>query len=142
MLDVDDRLEWLVSELEKAGFSSRAIDPIKLARRTRVLTMRDSRGVGIDLMLGLHPFDVDLVANAVMAELSDSTTVPVASAGHLVVMKAIAWRPQDVQGIRVLVSINPHLNWDSVIEIFAEYAQLLEVPERIGELRSLIEQSL
>jgi len=46
--------------------------------------MRDESGAGIDLMLGLLPFDVDLVSNAVITTLSDSSTAPVASPGHLV----------------------------------------------------------
>lgn len=90
LLDIDDRLEWLIAELEKAGYESRAIDPVALAQRTRVLAMRDESGVGIDLMLGLLPFDVDLVSKALIATLRDSSTVPVASPEHLVVMKAVA----------------------------------------------------
>jgi predicted nucleotidyltransferase len=69
--------------------------------------MRDESGAGIDLMLGLLPFDVDLVSNAVITTLSDSSTAPVASPGHLVVMKAVAWRPRDLDDIRELVSVIP-----------------------------------
>ncbi|MDR3690719.1 MAG: hypothetical protein P4L46_15180 [Fimbriimonas sp.] len=142
LLDLDDRLEWFVAELLKAGYESRAMDPIGLARRTRVLTMRDESGVGIDLMLGLLPFDTDLVSNAVLATLSDASTVPVASPGHLVVMKAVAWRPRDLDDIREIVSVNPWVDWDAVVATFAEYAQLLEVPERVASLKDLIGASL
>jgi Nucleotidyl transferase AbiEii toxin, Type IV TA system len=128
LLDIDDRLEWLIDELKNAGYESRASDPIAFARRTRVLTMRDKNGVGIDLMLGLLPFDIDLVSRAVTATLSDLSTVPVASPTHLVVIKAIAWRPRDVEDIRQLVSVNPGVDWSSAVSTFAEYAELLEVP--------------
>jgi len=60
----------------------------------------------------------------------------------LVVMKAIAWRPKDKQDIREIVTINPSLDWDSVIESFTEYADLLETPERVDDLRALIKESL
>lgn len=104
--------------------------------------MRDENGVGIDLMLGLLPFDFDLVSKAILATLSDSSTAPVASPEHLVVMKAIAWRTQDLQDIRELVSVNPTLDWAAVIATFAEYAELLEVPGRIAELQTLIDNAL
>jgi hypothetical protein len=142
LLDIDDRLEWFLAELFKAGYESRVADPVAFAMRTRVLTMRDENGVGIDLMLGVLPFDVDLVSNAIVATLSDSSTAPVASPGHLVVMKAIAWRTQDLEDIRQLVSVNPKLDWDAVVATFTEYAALLEVPERVAELQVLIQKSL
>lgn len=138
LLDIDGRLDWLVDELKKAGYESRATDPIGFARRTRVPTMRDENGVGIDLMLGLLPFDLDL-ARAVTATLSDLSTVPVASPSHLLVMKAIAWRPKDIEDIRQLVSVNPGIDWSSAMSTFAEYAELLEVPERVSLLQVLIQ---
>lgn len=141
LLDIDERLEWLVGELLKAGYESRADDPVAFARRTRVLTMRDESGVGIDLMLGLLPFDEDLVSTALIATLSDSSTAPVASPENLVIMKAIAWRPQDQADIRQLVSVNRTLAWQSVVASFSQYAELLEAPERVHELQVLIDQS-
>jgi hypothetical protein len=83
LLHIDERLEWLLEELQRAGYESRVDAPIEFAIRTRVLTMRDEKGVGIDLMLGLLPFDIDLVSRAVIATLRDSSTVPVASPSTL-----------------------------------------------------------
>ena len=54
----------------------------------------------------------------------------------------MAWRPQDLQDIRELVSVNPKLDWKSVVSTFAEYAELLEKPERVSELQTLINDSL
>ncbi len=138
ILDIDDRLEWLIAELGKAGFTTRSADQVAMTRRTRVLTLTDRHGVGIDLMLGLLPFDEDLVARATNAVLSGGSTVPVALPEHLVVMKAIAWRPKDVQDIREIVAINPNLDRKYVVDTFTEYAELLEVPERVAELVEML----
>jgi hypothetical protein len=142
ILDVDHRLEWLVTTLTDAGYKPRTSDPIEFARRTRVLTMRDPTGVGIDLMLGLLPFDEELVRQALMLNLADSTVVPVATPEHLMVMKAIAWRPQDQQDIRELIAINPNMDLVAVVQQVFEYLELLEVPERVDELRALIDSCI
>jgi predicted nucleotidyltransferase len=138
ILDVDDRLEWLIAELVKAGFTTRATDQVAMTRRTRVLNLTDRQGVGIDLMLGLLPFDEDLVARATEAKLFGDSRVPVALPEHLVVMKAIAWRPKDLQDIREIVAINPDLDRDFAVATFAEFAELLGVPERIAILIEML----
>ncbi len=139
LLDVDERLEWLIGALGDAGYSPRVADPLAFARRTRVLTLRDASGVGIDLMLGLLPFDRDLVHRALSLCLADSTIVPVASPEHLIVMKAIAWRAKDQQDIRELIALNPDLDREYAVRQVAEYMELLEIPERVDELRRLME---
>src|SRR5947209_4271336 len=69
LLDIDERLEWFVDALTTAGYRGRTSDPVAFARRTRVLTMKDANEVGIDLMLGLLPFDEDLVHRALHLSL-------------------------------------------------------------------------
>ncbi|HTQ10173.1 MAG TPA: nucleotidyltransferase [Fimbriimonadaceae bacterium] len=138
LLNIDDRLEWLVAELAQAGYSGRTSDPVAFARRTRVLTLVDPYEVGIDLMLGLLPFDEDLVRKSNRVRIEGDLDVPVACAEHLVVMKAVAWRPKDVEDIRQIVLANPSLDKRYVMSTFSEYAELLEEPERIGELARLL----
>jgi predicted nucleotidyltransferase len=141
VLGIDGRLEWLIEELGKAGFAPRSTDQVAMTRRTRVLTLVDAQGVGVDLMLGLLPFDEELVARAARAKLADGSLVPVALPEHLVVMKAIAWRPKDLQDIREVMAANPSLDRAYVLSTFSEYADLLEVPERVALLTEILETS-
>jgi len=115
LLDIDDRLEWVVSELAGAGYVGRTSDPIAFARRTRVLTLQDTFGVGIDLMLGLLPFDEDVVRKSNRVMIEGELEVPVASPEHLVVMKAVAWRPKDIEDIRQIFLVNPSLDRNYVM---------------------------
>ncbi len=140
ILNVDDRLEWLIEKLVEAGYETRARDQVAFSRRTRVLTLHDPGGVGIDLMMGLLPFDEALVAQSNQISLTDGTRVAVASVEHLLVMKAVAWRPKDIEDIRELVAINPIFDRDFVLQTFTEYAELLEIPGRVGELSNLLNQ--
>lgn len=139
LLDIDDRLEWLIEQMSAAGYVTRAQDQVRMTRRTRVLTLTDRYGVGVDLMLGLLPFDEQLVRSAFKAVLNSETTVPVASPESLVVMKAVAWRDKDIGDIQQIIATNPNLDRTWCTETFAEYAELLEVPERVAELAKLLD---
>lgn len=140
ILNVDHRLEWLIDEMGKAGFKARADDQLNMTRRTRVLTLSDSSGINVDLILGLLPFDEDLVDRASDVILNDSSTIRVALPEHLIVMKAIAWRPKDQQDIRELVATNTQLDRIFIVDTFSQYAELMDVPERVSELMSMLER--
>ncbi len=83
-----------------------------------------------------------MIRNAEPIEISRGCTASIATAEALVIMKAIAWRPKDKLDIQEIVSINYNLDWNTVVGKFAEYAELLEVPERISEPQTLIQESL
>ena len=122
LLDVDDRLEWLIHKMSEAGYAARAQDQLDFARRNRVLTLRDSFEVNVDLMLGLLPFDVELVARGEKV-LLEGTEIVVANPQFLLVMKAVAWRPKDLDDLVELAAINPDIDREFVLETFAEYAE-------------------
>lgn len=138
LLDIDDRLEWLIEKLHSFGYKGRTSDPIGFARRTRVITLVDPGGTGIDLMMGLLPFDTELVHACHKVNGADGLIVPVASPEYLVVMKAVAWRTKDVEDIRQLVKMNPKMDRKKIVDTFAEFAIILETPERIGELEAML----
>ena len=138
ILDIDDRLEWLIESLGKAGYSPRTSEPVAFARRTRVLTLIDADGTGIDLMMGLLPFDENLVRTAIAGRGANGLIVPSASPENLIVMKAIAWRPKDIEDIRQIVSVNPEIDRSTVLSIFTDYAELLEVEDRVSELATIM----
>ena len=135
---------WIefLSHITKRGLRVRADDPIRFARQNRLLLLTDEDGVHIDLSFGALPFEEQMIRNAEPIEVAEGCIASIATAEALVVMKAIAWRPKDKQDIREIVTINPSLDWDSVIESFTEYADLLETPERVDDLRALIKESL
>ncbi len=60
LLDIDERLEWIVERLAKFGYSARTFDAVTFASRTRIITLKDAKRTGIDLMMGLLPFDTAL----------------------------------------------------------------------------------
>jgi len=134
--------DTLLEKLNKQGLKARATDPIGFARHNRLLLLVDEDGVEVDLSFGALPFEEEMIRNAEPIEISPGCTASIATAEALVIMKAIAWRNKDKLDIQEIVSINHNLDWNPVVGRFAEYAELLEVPERVTELQDLIDASL
>ena len=122
----------------KAG----AADAIGFARHNRLPLLTYEDGVEIDLSFGALPFEEEMIRNAEPIEISPGCMASIATAEALVIMKAIAWRRKDQLDIQEIISINNKLDWDPIVDQFAEYAELLEVPERVAKLRALIIGSL
>ncbi len=136
--DVDERLPELLDCLAEKGFRLRAENAMDVAKRSRVLLLEDANAIGIDLSMGILPFERWMIDAARNVEAS-GTHIPVASPEALIVMKAIAWRAKDIEDIRELAASNPNLDRDFVIAQVAEYSELLEMPERAGETRRLLD---
>jgi len=134
--------EKILAQVTQEGFTARAENPISFAQKNRLLLLIDEDGTQIDLSFGALPFEERMIRNAEPVEIASGCFATVATAESLVVMKAIAWRPKDIQDIRDIASINPDLDWNSVVEEFAEYAELLETPERVPALKELIRESI
>ena len=135
--DADQRLPEILDCLAESEFRPRAQNCMEVARRSRVLLLEDSNAIGVDLSLGALPFERWMIDEAKGVE-TDMVTVPVASPEALVVMKAIAWRPKDIEDIRELTASNPGLNRERVFEYSEEFFELLGVAERLALLKDIL----
>ena len=82
-----------------AHFSPRLPDAVDFARRTRVLLVRASNGVPLDISMGLPGYEEEVMARAVDWELGPGKVGRLGSAGDLIIHRAVAGRPQDLRDI-------------------------------------------
>ncbi|MEI8283178.1 MAG: nucleotidyl transferase AbiEii/AbiGii toxin family protein [Armatimonadota bacterium] len=136
----EDNWDVLLEKLTASGFTSRSGDPIDFARKNRIFLLTDHDGVHVDLSIGALPFEETVVRNADRIEIAPGTFASIATVESLIVMKAVAWRPKDILDIREIVSINPEFDRKYVVDTFSEYAELLEVPERVGQLEAIFDE--
>jgi hypothetical protein len=85
-------------------FEARGDDPREFALQYRVVRIRASNGVEIDVALGASSFEVASIARATPYEFEPGCVLRVCSADDLIVHKAVAGRPQDVLDIKGIVS--------------------------------------
>ena len=90
----------------------------------RVVLVKTSDGIGIDIALGGLPFEEGAIRRASDCEYDGGFTLRTCSAEDLLVMKAIASRERD---------------WDDIDSIIARQSGKLDWPLVLGELRPLCE---
>jgi predicted nucleotidyltransferase len=121
------------------GFKPRIPDAVSFARRSAVLLLEhEASRVGVDLTLCRLPFDsgaIDRARLIVMGDLQFSVVAP----EDLIIMKAIAHRPQDFQDIRAVVRANPQLDARRVRMQVQEFAKALDMPELWEDIAMLFQ---
>jgi hypothetical protein len=116
-------------------YAGRVADPAEFARVNRVLLLRASSGVGIDVALGGLPFEESVVSRSSLFSYPGPALLRTCSAEDLIVLKAFASRPRDwidVEGI--IVRQSGKLDWAYIDRQLRPLAELKEAPEILSEL--------
>jgi hypothetical protein len=122
------------------GFVPRRDDALAFAQKTRVLLVRHQEsGIDADIVLGLLPFEKEAVARATWVELG-GVLVPLPLPEDLIIMKAVAHRPQDLADIEAILAAHPKLNPRRVRRWVREFASALSMPEILNDLEALLSQ--
>jgi predicted nucleotidyltransferase len=125
--------EWL------ASYEGRLTDVRQFALTNRVLLLKSSRGIGIDIALGALPFEASAIARACDVVLESGAVLRLCSAEDLIVMKAFADRPQDrldLRGILVRQGTG-RLDWDYIKSNLAPLCEAKEDPDIMPRLEAL-----
>lgn len=138
LLRLDERtLDHFLEMAIAQGFTPRIPDAVSFARRSAVLLLEhEASRVGVDLTICRLPFDSDAIDRSrliVMGDLQFSVVAP----EDLIIMKAIAHRPQDFQDIRAVVRANPQMDVRRVRTQVREFAKILDMPELWEDIAAL-----
>ncbi|MFS8085135.1 MAG: hypothetical protein ACMG6H_05855 [Acidobacteriota bacterium] len=120
---IGDELRYIDELL--GAFNSRIEGAREFALGHRVLLLRASNGIPLDVTLGALPFEDKAIASASAEEIVAGVRLQLAPPGALVVFKVFADRPQDwldVEGI--IVKSGRLIDWN---EVRADLAALLEL---------------
>ena len=115
-----------------AHFKSRVAEAREFALAQRVLLLRATNGIPIDLTLGALPFEDRAVDRARDEEIVTGIQLRLVAAGALVVFKVFADRPQDwldVEGI--VVKSGGLIDWN---EVRGDLTVLLELKGDVAAL--------
>ena len=134
--------EALFVETLLGRFPARLTDAHGFALRNRVVLVRSSEGVPLDISLGAMPFEEHAVARASDFTIAPDVVISTCSAEDLIVFKAFAGRTKDwldIEGIAVrqAARLDAGLIW-------AELIPLLELKESLDDaerLRAILERA-
>ena len=120
------------------GILPRIPDAEEFARKNRVLLLRHfPTEIDIDISLGILPFEQELVergSTKIFADLSIRLPTP----EDLIIMKAIAHRPKDLEDIRTIADKYPNLDRKRVEERVKSFGDVLELPDLWDQVKSLL----
>jgi len=113
-----------------ARLEARVDSPLEFAQRTRVLLLKSTDDVGIDIVLAGLPFEARVIARSSLWTIGDDTVLRTCSAEDLLVMKCFAARDKDWADVTsILERLGPHLDLDLVREELQPLVTAKEEPE-------------
>ena len=120
------------------GIVPRIEDPLGFARRSRVLLMRHAAsGIDIDLTFGGVAFERAAVENSERHEIA-GVTLRLPRVEDLLIMKAIAQRPKDLQDIEGLLNAHPEADVTRVRQSVSEFATATGMGDMLDEFDRLL----
>jgi hypothetical protein len=138
-LDID----LLIRVLASHGIVPRVPDAKAFALERQVLLVRHAASeVPLDISLAWLPFELEALERATPVDFG-GVQLRVAEVADLLVYKAIAWRDRDRSDVEQLVAKHRNrLDLDSVRTLVAQFAALLEVPERVAEFDAIVRRAV
>lgn len=113
-----------------AQFAPRVENPEDFARDTRVLPVRASNGCPIDISLAIPGYEDQVMARAVEYEVEPGRRLRLCSAEDLIIHKAVAGRPLDVQDIEgIVLRQRGTLDSEYIRRWLREFSAVLDSPE-------------
>ncbi len=125
------RLEELVPRIENVE---------DFARKSRVLLLKHiPTKTDVDISLGIMPFEEEMVNRGNIRSFANlSARLPTPE--DLIIMKAIAHRPKDLEDIRTIVDKYPSLDQKRIERWVKDFAELMEMPELWGQIEKILKQ--
>jgi len=128
----------LLTEAEKQGIVPRITDPVDFARRNRVLLLRhDASGTDIDISLGILPFEAEMVARSNTCEIGQ-IQIRIPTPEDLIIMKAVARRPKDLEDIKAIRASHPVLDRARIQYWIEQFGEALDLPDLWGDISQLL----
>lgn len=132
--------EWeaAIAAAATHGIEPRIEDAVAFARRSRVLLLKHKEsGIDIDVILGGLPFEHNAVAQG-RTYLVGGVNVRLPRVEDLLIMKAVAHRPRDMQDIESLLDAHPDVDVSSVRQWVSEFATATAMSDLIDDLDKLL----
>ncbi|HVM71462.1 MAG TPA: nucleotidyl transferase AbiEii/AbiGii toxin family protein [Anaerolineales bacterium] len=127
LLSIQDIPEFLEAAHHE-DIQPRTPDAGEFARKSRVLLLQHiPTGINIDISLGILPFEEEMVNRGVVQSIG-SLSLRLPTPEDLIIMKAIAHRPKDLEDIRTIIDKNPALDVDRIKYWILSFGEILETP--------------
>lgn len=140
LLSVQD-IPHLLDIAKQEGIEPRIEKVIEFAKKTRVMLMKHvPSDTSIDISLGVLPFEQEMVERSVLHQVDEALQIRLPTPEDLIIMKAIAHRPKDLEDIRTISDKYPNLDNQRIERWVKEFAEALEQPDLWNQIASLLKK--
>ena len=130
-----------LGEAEQEGIAPRIENAADFARKRRVLLLQHIiTGTNIDISLGIMPFEQEVVERSSIQEFEGALRVRLPTPEDLIIMKAVASRPKDLEDIRTLAVKYTNLDIARIERWVKDFAEVMETPEPWGQIEKVLNQ--
>ena len=130
-----------VSTAASYGILPRIENPLDFARRSRVLLMRHAAsGINIDLTFGRLSFELTAIDHSEIHDIG-GLRVRLPRVEDLLIMKAIARRPKDLQDIEGLLAAHPEADLVAVRQWVREFATAMSMSDMLDDFDKVVARS-
>lgn len=125
-------LEEVASVIKVAneeGLVPRITDAEAFAQRSRVLLLRHQEStIKVDISFGFLPFEEEAVEHSVIHQ-AGTLSIRIPTPEDLIILKAVAHRPKDLEDIKNVIASNPNLDRARIEYWVHGFATALDMPE-------------
>ena len=133
--------EGFLSAGARFGFTPRISDAADFARKSRVfLVHHRPTGIHVDIALAGLPFEEEAIQQVKRRRIG-KLMLPLPTPENLIIMKAVAHRPQDMADISALADANPRLDHRRIHRWVREFSRALDMPDILTDLEKILSDS-
>ena len=138
LLSIQD-IPRLLEAAKEEGIEPRIENATEFAKKSRVMLMRHVLSdTNIDISLGIMPFEQEMVERSVVHQIDEALQIRLPTPEDLIIMKAIAHRPKDLEDIRTIAEKYPNLDVGRIEEWVKAFGKVLETPDLWDGVKPLL----
>jgi hypothetical protein len=93
----------------------------------------------MDISLGIMPFEEEVIERSSVHEFDEALQLRLPTPEDLIIMKAVAHRPIDLEDIRTLALKYTNLDLNCVKLWITDFADILEAPELWNQIEQILQ---
>jgi hypothetical protein len=141
LLSIQDIPDFLQAAKQE-GIEPRIDNAADFARKARVLLLRHIvTNTNIDIALGVMPFEQEVIERSSIHNFDDVLQIRLPTPEDLIIMKAIAHRPIDLEDIRTLRMKYTNLDLERIKSWVQDFSEVLENPELWHEIEQVLQSA-
>jgi predicted nucleotidyltransferase len=129
----------LLEAASEEGIEPRIENATEFARKNRVVLLKHViSNTNIDISLGVLTFEQEMVERSVVHQVDKALQIRLPTPEDLIILKAVAHRPKDLEDIRILANKYPNLDIARIEKWVKQFGDVLETPDLWDEVKLLM----